>query len=940
MSALATFGFALALSAAAPLAGHVAAALPCTTDSECEAAFRSGSTCDPSTTGGGTYTCTNPLRSGCLRSYHPRWTRRRVCHSDDPPGAAESGDCTPPDDDLDYPEVRIHAQNWESSFFATWALQILLSEVLGVPATVETGSPDATLDFYDSANAFQYGAAKDFESLRRARDAPVVGDCRTVPRMGGPDGTSYQSCSHVISEMWHGQLEDVRRDLLREGVIEPPQALGVLAQGLWFVPRFTGERDQTLLNYLGLRGEKNRRKVAEAFLRPTTWGDYCDVVSPDGCATDDGVAKRPPSDDDDDGERSRMFAEGLFTGHFRATDKNNCTKYPKTCTGHLADYPCGWTSFNLPLTHHLDIALENERHTYSQFLEMWAAANATKSNLIMPWWTPEALYQSYAGTDAEFQRVTLPPPSYQCYENRIDSGKRCLNVSLEERVGDPAGACEEAPQALQKVVAKVLYDMTHDPSIPEARRSPGYEAVKMFQLSNLNLGQIFDTWLHRGVDKWGYDPRDAVCRYMAENFESIQELIPRTYPRAVRVDHNEGWLFYLSLVLSILVTLLVAFAAFMTHKKRDTPAIKYAQYEFLWLLLVGLLLLALGALVIAIPPADASCVLEIWFINLGYMFELVPLIVKVAATNRLMNASRRMRRVVLPRSTLFGTVAFVGLGVVVYLITWTVVDRPKRGAEFTLTDDVTEDGDTVVSVSYVCSSQTDIWWYVSIACNGLLLISATVLAIQTRKQISTFNESQTLGFMAYSHFIFVLIRMATLFLDDKLSGSDLARVRSLVYSCDAMATIFVYFFPKFFGTRPGLSGRFSSFLTSGSGGSGGSFNRHGSFLTASATGGPRYGQSIMLRGEQLAITNHTTSEPDPPAAGPTARPSAATADQTSTIAPIAEKSETELNSTHSSRGETDKGDGVQCAPNGVSSDEENASRESEDEKDDFIEHEE
>uniref|UniRef100_A0A7S4IYQ5 G-protein coupled receptors family 3 profile domain-containing protein n=1 Tax=Odontella aurita TaxID=265563 RepID=A0A7S4IYQ5_9STRA len=928
MSALVAVGAALLVAGRGRV---VSAALPCASDAECESAFRAGSTCDPSTS-----TCTNPLRSGCLRSYHPDWTRRRVCHSDDPPGAASEGECVPPDADLDYPEVRIHAQNWESSFFSTWALQILLSEVLGVPATVETGSPDATLDFYDGGNAFGYGTSKDFESLRRARDAPVAGDCRTVPRTagGGPDGgvTSYQSCSHVIPEVWHGQLEDVRRDLLREGVVEPPQALGVLAQGLWFVPRFTGERDQTLLNYLGLRGEKNRRKVAEAFLRPTTWGDYCASVSPGGCATDDGVAARPPGDD---GEKSRMFAEGLYTGHFRATDRNNCTKYPKTCTGHLADYPCGWTSFNLPLTHHLDIALENERYTYSQFLEMWAAANATKSNLIMPWWNPEALYQSYAGTDAEFQRVTLPPPSYQCYENRIDPGNRCLNVSLEERVGAPAGACEEAPQSLQKVVGKVLYDMTYDPSIPEARRSPGYEAVHLFQMSNLDLGRIFDSWLHRGVDKWGYDPRDAVCRYMAENFESIMDFIPRTYPRVVRVDNKEGWLFYMSLVLSILVTLPVAYAAFMTYRKRDAPAIKYAQYEFLWLLLVGLLLLALGALVIAIPPVDASCVLEIWLINLGYMFELVPLIVKVAATNRLMNASRRMRRVVLPRSTLFGAVAFLGLGVTVYLITWTVADRPTKGAEFALTDAVTEDGDTVVSVNYVCGSQSEFWWYVSIACNVLLLISATVLAIQTRKQVSTFNESQTLGFMVYSHFIFVLTRMTTLFLDNKLSGSDLARARSLVYSCDAMATIFVYFFPKFFGTRPRFSGRFSNFLASGSGGS---LDRHASFFAASAAGNRRYGQSILLRGEQLAVTNQTTDEPAPPT--PTPGLSAATAEQTGTIAPIAEKSETELNSTHSSRGETDKGEDTQCALNEDVSDEENKPCKTKDEEDEFREHEE
>lgn len=100
-------------------------------------------------------------------------------------------------------------------------------------------------------------------------------------------------------------------------------------------------QDPTLLTHLGLSGEANRRKLAETFLRPTTWKDYCDEVSLNQCQTPDNVTLRAPVDES---EYDRFFMEGVYKGHFRKTDDNDCDKNPTTCTGHIADYPCGWTS--------------------------------------------------------------------------------------------------------------------------------------------------------------------------------------------------------------------------------------------------------------------------------------------------------------------------------------------------------------------------------------------------------------------------------------------------------------------------------------------------------------------------------------------------------------------------------------------------------------------
>jgi hypothetical protein len=177
--------------------------------------------------------------------------------------------------------------------------------------------------------------------------------------------------------------------------------------------------------------------------------------------------------------------------------------------------------------------------------------------------------------------------------------------------------------------------------------------------------------------------------------------------------------------------------------------------------------------------------------------ELVPLIVKVGAINKLLNAAKRMRRVMLTRLQLFGTVAALSTIVVAFLVLWTILDPQQRQSEYDLTGESTVYGETVVTMSYYCSSDSDFWRYVAVAWHLVLLICATVLAFQTRKIREGFNESQVLAFMIYSHFFFVVLRVITFVLGDTVSESFLAELRSMIYSTDVMVTISIYFIPKF-----------------------------------------------------------------------------------------------------------------------------------------------
>ena len=638
------------------LLAPASASVRCLSALDCESKVRQGSECIDGF-------CSNPyFKGGCLANNLKNHHRVRTCNSEDPPEAVEKGYCQP--SSMGYTEVRIAAQNWESVFFEAWILQILLSEMLEVPVTVETGVADKNVDLYNRQARMGYGTSNDWDAMRTSHQ---IKDCRKLKE--SPDYLeNYVPCFHVVPEVWTGHKENL--DALKDdGIIEPPSGLGAIGGQGWYIPRFTAERDPTLLTYIGIQGEENRAKLAATFLRPTTWEDYCLYESISGCEVPDGVAVRPPKDEE---ENELYFAGDDFTGYFRNTTQNDCGDgNSKNCTGHIVDYPCGWSSFvgqvsvmihktaifqfpnkifspnasflhDKQQAHHLNIAVESNGkepgsngYSYAAMTQIWAAAHRTKSNVILHWWSPEALYQEFLNTDSEFSRISLPPPTQDCVENRVNPIDRCGD-SFEERVGDALGACDEAPHALFKIIGSSLYDISYDSELPEAMHSPAYEAVKNFRISDLELGKVFDYWFEGDIDRWGIDPRDAACRWVLENFEQVEAFVPRTHPRLPEDNDHiyEEPLYYASLALACLALVGSGASTVTAYYQRNKDVLRFAQIEFLFLLLIGLVLVSIGSVLNVLPPSDKSCVAVAWFINLGYTLELVPLVVKVAALNR------------------------------------------------------------------------------------------------------------------------------------------------------------------------------------------------------------------------------------------------------------------------------------------------------------------
>jgi hypothetical protein len=191
---------------------------PCTVDSECHDLQGIESTC------GSDGLCSNPFESGCLYARLPGWEKKRVCNSDDPLDAAKMGVCTEPI--LDYMEVRIISGNWESITFNAWLMQILLSEILQVPTTLESGLPNISVNLYEESGAFEYGS---YDPVTAFENAFQYKDCRLASR----SEANYETCAHVQSEFWGAG--SLATEYLGKGIIEPLDALGVLAKESMYV---------------------------------------------------------------------------------------------------------------------------------------------------------------------------------------------------------------------------------------------------------------------------------------------------------------------------------------------------------------------------------------------------------------------------------------------------------------------------------------------------------------------------------------------------------------------------------------------------------------------------------------------------------------------------------------------------------------------------------
>jgi hypothetical protein len=220
---------------------------------------------------------------------------------------------------------------------------------------------------------------------------------------------------------------------------------------------------------------------------------------------------RQPADEKEGG---KYFVEGLYPGYFHYTEKNDCFANPN-CTGHVVDYPCSssWEPNTEQQLFWNNIMLESENdgehYSTGSLKEIFYAANATKSDIMALWWKPEPTFEQF-----DYVKVAFPYPTSECIENRRPTVDRCT-ASHDELVGNDKGACDYPLLPLEKFVATSLQENAF--ATPLDTRSPAYQFVTSFTFQNIQVEQVLQNWYERDVDRFGYDPREAVCEFVVEN---------------------------------------------------------------------------------------------------------------------------------------------------------------------------------------------------------------------------------------------------------------------------------------------------------------------------------------------------------------------------------------------------------------------------------------
>jgi hypothetical protein len=361
---------------------------------------------------------------------------------------------------------------------------------------------------------------------------------------------------------------------------------------------------------------------------------------------------------------------------------------------------------------------------------------------------------------------------------------------------------------------------------PEVDRSPGYQAILNLMVSQLDMNIMLHKWVLGG--RTGYAGRKAVCEWVIEHQEELQSFIPRGYPRVfVDVTSYNVPLLHAATAVGACALVMVVVVSGLVYCYSHTKVFVYAQVPFIFMVLLGLLLVACGSIFFAMEPQNPTCVAQVWLMTLGYTLVLVPLLVKVAAINRLMNATRRMRRVRISMRTLFCTVASLVLIVVIFLACWTALDPPQREEGRYLVQE--NEAEIVTTVG--CDSNSGVWVLVVVCWNGILIVCATVLAFQSRSIKQEFDESRSLGTMIYSHFVFAVLRTITFNLESSsfdatgyptLDPSIVAAATSFLLSIDVITSVSIYIIPKIAAARKAPQSHDPS--TPGNSDTSGSFN--------------------------------------------------------------------------------------------------------------------
>ena len=331
------------------------------------------------------------------------------------------------------------------------------------------------------------------------------------------------------------------------------------------------------------------------------------------CNDGDNIARRKPSNEV---EEKSYFVEGLYTGHFRKAAQNDCD-ITDNCTGHVVSPSCAWDTYGESQFYWNNISLSstgselpNGGYEHAHMKEIWLAANATRSNVIMWWWEPDIFMERFVGTDAAFQRVSLEPATIECLQYRRDKIDKCSS-DLADRLGaTSSGSCDQTVFPLLQFFSSGL----RDPGVSELDplRSPVYEYMRQLDLPSYALLDVFKYWAENERHDTFDPPREAVCQWIHDKVDDLSSYTPKGYPRVIEeVDYNDASL--AGIIFGSIALLLSLTTAFFIYKWRNKEFVKMGRIYVISWVIMGHAIVAVAAIFGAAKPSIVTCSTTKWW---------------------------------------------------------------------------------------------------------------------------------------------------------------------------------------------------------------------------------------------------------------------------------------------------------------------------------------
>ncbi|ETO23444.1 adhesin-like protein, partial [Reticulomyxa filosa] len=210
------------------------------------------------------------------------------------------------------------------------------------------------------------------------------------------------------------------------------------------------------------------------------------------------------------------------------------------------------------------------------------------------------------------------------------------------------------------------------------------------------------------------------------------------------------WLWALAILLSSIIAFTVICTGIFTWKYSKQPIIRGATLPFLWMILLGCLLMGAFVFISPLAPQMTDCISQMWLIHLGLMLIIFPIAGKTwRIHNIFFRARKKLQSTNWSTSRLFATFLVIPFIIVAaYLVVWTLLQDWSK--QFAL------DSDGVV---YQKCQYISIFTIISMVVGIGFLLWIVQLAVSVRSVPKNFNESRWLGASVYTIsivFLFVI----------------------------------------------------------------------------------------------------------------------------------------------------------------------------------------